>query len=65
MAKKRKAESIRSLVLKNGQTLEILSETGKYYVCRGTQFRKANGMILRTEELAEEKKEDVKDAEDE
>lgn len=44
MAKKKKGGG-RILRLNTGQEFEIVSENGRYYFCRGTQFRKANTAI--------------------
>lgn len=44
MAKSKKQKSV--LTLKNGSKYDILSEKGKYYICRGAKFRKQNTYIL-------------------
>lgn len=50
----------RILRMKNGSEHAIISETGKYYICEGTQLRKMNAEIDCIYE-AEEKKAEVKD----
>lgn len=37
------------LTMDNGMVYEVVSEDGKYFRCRNTQFRKANPHILRVE----------------
>ena len=55
--KKKKQKAKKILVLKSGETFEILCEQGKYYRCKGTQFRKTNTEILRVEPMKEAKNE--------
>ena len=57
MAKK-KARTIRFLVFPDGERREITGETGKYWLCGETQFRKARAL-----EIVEEKAEEKPDAE--
>lgn len=52
-AEKKKKKIRKVLVLKNGETFEILSEQGRYYKCKCTQFRKNNPEILRVEPMKE------------
>lgn len=42
MAKK-KAKTKKVFVLSNGDRYDVTGETGKYYVCGDTQFRKLGG----------------------
>ena len=35
----------RYLTMENGDKYEIVGESGKYYFCKGTQFRKGNPHI--------------------
>lgn len=37
------------LVLRDGSEHEVVSESGKYYFCEGTQFRKMNPTIAAVE----------------
>lgn len=37
----------RVLLLRGGRRLRILRETGRYYLCEGTQFSKTNPAIIR------------------
>jgi hypothetical protein len=46
MPKKSIKKKKRIILLKNGSKYEIKSETGKYYICENTQFRKNNISIL-------------------
>lgn len=55
MAKKKatskKTQTKIMYVLDNGAEYEVLSENGKYYICEGTQFRKASaqGKLVKVE----------------
>lgn len=65
MATKKKTQKAkRLLVLKSGATFEILSDSGKYFKCEGTQFRKGNPEILKIETLKEAKEAEEKEAKD-
>ena len=45
------------LVLKSGERIPVVGEKGKYWLCRGAQFRKSNPMIERIDlELPEIKR---------
>ena len=39
--KKKSAKTYKVLVLDNGREYELVGETGKYWLCKGTQFRKS------------------------
>ena len=63
MAKK-KTDKKRVVVLADGARHEITGETGKYWICGETQFRKALGYeIEEIVEKAEPKKDDTEDGE--
>lgn len=47
MAKK---EIIGYVVLKNGKKYEVISETGKYWVCKNNQFRKLSVVFKKRKE---------------
>lgn len=57
MAKKKtSAKTKRVFALKNGDEYDVISETGKYYICNGTQFRKsANRGVIWLKEIEEPK----------
>lgn len=46
-----KRKTKRVLRLDTGQEFEIVSERGRYYVCKGTQFRKSNPAIQKIYEV--------------
>lgn len=48
-------EKKRVLLLRGGRRLRIVGETGRYYLCEGTQFSKTNPAIIRVIEEAEPK----------
>ena len=57
MAKK-KVKVVRYLLLPNGERFEITGETGKYWLCGDTQFRKSHGWAVLDEPVPiEDKKE--------
>lgn len=52
----------RVLILRNGKTFEVVSENNRFWVCKGTQFRKGNPDVLRVaEKVAGEKNFDNKE----
>lgn len=46
----------RMLVLRSGQRFAITGETGRYYICGNTQFRKASPQIAKLERIKRRKK---------
>lgn len=54
-----KAKTKKMLVLKSGDSYEILDERGRYYKCKGTQFRKSNREIDRIEPIKKEVEENA------
>lgn len=49
-------EKKRTVILKSGRRFKILGETGRYYLCEGTQFSKANPDIVQITETEEPKR---------
>lgn len=47
---------MKTLVMDNGKTYEVIGENGKYYLCKGTQFRKNNSCIKEVREDKEPEK---------
>ena len=47
MAKK---EIIGHLTTKSGKKYEVIGENGKYWICKNTQFRKANVVFKKRKE---------------
>lgn len=45
-----------TLILKDGKKLTVKEETGKYYICGKTQFRKNSPMIERVDRKVQEEK---------
>ena len=43
----------RVVVLKSGQRLPLVGENDRYWLCRGTQFRKGGDQVARVEDLPE------------
>ncbi len=61
MSKKNKSAK-KVLTLKSGETFPIIRESGKYWICEGTQFRKSNPAILCIETVKAEKKPEESEA---
>ena len=54
------AEMKRTLWMKNGKKHDVIGETGRYWLCKGTQFRKGSPEIEKiAEKPAKTKKEEV------
>ena len=56
----RKSKSRSILVFADGTTAEVTGETGKYYICGETRYRKANPRIVNVEKR--QRKEGKEDA---
>ena len=54
------AETKKTLWLKNGKKYGVTGESGRYWLCKGTQFRKGSPEITKiTEKPVKAKKEEV------
>jgi len=55
---------MKTLVLTSGEKLQIIGESGKFWLCDGTQFRKTSRSIASVvDEIPEDAEEEVKPVE--